>query len=394
MTEVARTPRALIAFSDTGGGHRSQSGAVAHALRARGVDVRMEDLFLDSRPGLAYRITRLYPFFVRHLPTIYGAAFHSTNRPTVYRPIVRLLGRRTRQRARALLASHQPDVVLSAHSLCTAAILDVRDGFGRPPLLSLTAELVTVHTSWVDQRADALMASSAEVVESLRRQGVSPERIRLTGLPVGPRFGRVAESPASIRLSLGLEPDRFTVLLAGGGEGFGALDRLAAAIDASDLKAQLVVVCGRDDALRARLEAGHYRRPVRVLGFVDSMPELLHACSVLVGKGGPTTIAEALTAGRPVLVTGVVPGQEEGNDRWIEAIGAGLYTPTHDRLIRALRRLERDPGYLAELSAAASEHSFADAADRVASWALELATQHVARLGGRSPGSSPPAVEA
>jgi 1,2-diacylglycerol 3-beta-galactosyltransferase len=379
VTEAARAPRALIAFSDTGGGHRSLSSAVAYALRARGVDVRMEDLFLDSRPGLAYRITRLYPFFVRHLPAIYGAVFHLTNHPAVYRPIVRLLGRRTRQRARALLASHQPDVVLSAHSLCASALLDARDGSGRPPLISLTAEFVTVHTSWVDERIDGFMAASPQALESLRRQGVSPERIRLTGMPVGHQFGRVTDSPASIRLTLGLEPDRFTVLLAGGGEGFGALDRLAAAIDASDLGAQLIVVCGRDDALRGRLEARRYRRPVRVLGFVDNMPELLHASTVLVGKGGPTTIAEALTAGRPVMVTSVVPGQEEGNDRWIEAAGAGVYTPTRDRLLRALDRLERDPEYLAQLSAAARDHSFADAAERVASFALELALKQAAQ---------------
>jgi 1,2-diacylglycerol 3-beta-galactosyltransferase len=352
-------------------------------MRARGVDVRIEDLFVDARPGLAYRITRLYPFFVRRLPAVYGAVFHLTNHPMVYLPIVRLLGKRPRQRARAVLVSHQPDVVLSAHSLCTAAILDVRDVVGRPPLLALTADFVTVHTSWVDQRIDGFMAASAETVDSLRRQGASPERIRRTGFPVGPRFGRVSESPESIRLSLGLEPDRFTVLLAGGGEGFGALDRLAAAIDASELEAQLVVVCGRDDALRVRLEARRYRRPVRVLGFVDNMPELLQACSVLVGKGGPTTIAEALTAGRPVLVTSLIPGQEAGNDRWIEGVGAGLYTPTHDRLLRALGRLERDPAYLAELSAAAREHSFADAADRVASWALELATKQAARPRGQ-----------
>ncbi|HSV93042.1 MAG TPA: glycosyltransferase [Desulfobacterales bacterium] len=383
MTEIARTPRALIAFSDTGGGHRSLSSAVADAMRARGVDVRMEDLFVNSRPGLAYRITRLYPFFVRRLPAIYGAAFHLTNHPTVYLPLIRLFGKRTRQRARAVLVAHQPDVVLSAHPLCTAPILDERDMVGRPPLLSLTAELVTVHASWVDPRIDAFMAASAETVESLRRQGASPERIRRTGLPVGQRFGRVTESPASIRLALGLDPDRFTVLLAGGGEGFGALDRLAAAIDASDLDAQLVVVCGRNDALRARLEARHYRRPVRILGFVDNMPELLHACSVLVGKGGPTTIAEALTAGRPVLLTSVVPGQEEGNDRWIEGVGAGLYTPTHERLLRALGRLERDPAFLAELSAAAREQSFADAAERVASWALELAMKQAALTPGR-----------
>lgn len=376
MTGVARPPRALIAFSDTGGGHRSISGAVAYALRARGVDVRMEDLFVDSRPGLAYRITRLYPFFVRRLPAVYGAVFHLTNHPMVYLPIVRVLGKRIRERARAVLASQQPDVVLSAHSLCTAAILDGHDDVGRPPLLVLTAEFVTVHASWVDKRTDGFIAASATVVESLRRRGVSPERIRRTGLPVGPRFGRVTESPASIRLSLGLEPDRFTVLVAGGGEGFGALGRLVAAIDASRLEAQLIVVCGRDDALRARLQARPYRRPVRVLGFVDNMPELLHACSVLVGKGGPTTLAEALTAGRPVLITSLVPGQEEGNDRWIEGVGAGLYTPTHDRLLHALGRLERDPAYLDELSAAAREHSFADAADRVASWALELALTH------------------
>lgn len=376
MTATSQAARVLIVFSDTGGGHRSLTSAVAEALRERGAAVRVEDLFVEPQPGLAYYLTRLYPFLLRRLPQLYGAVFHLTDRPRLYRAIAHRLGGRSRRRAERLYAEHQPDVVLSAHALCTAALLDARPPHARPPVLALTTELVTVHASWYDPRLDGFLAATAEVEAALRRLGAPAERIRRLGLPVGARFGRVEQAPTSLRRALGLEPERFTVLLVGGGEGVGRLDRLAAALDESDLQAQLIVVCGRNAALRERIAARRFRRPVAVLGFVDTMPELLHACHVLVSKGGPQTLAEALTAGRPVLVTGVVPGQEEGNERWVERSGVGLHVPTVERLLLALSRLERDPAYLGAMTAAARSHGFGGAAGAVADWALELADRH------------------
>src|SRR5207247_1511167 len=70
---------------------------------------------------------------------------------------------------------------------------------------------------------------------------------------------------------------------------------------------------GRTETRRRRLPRRHFATPPLVLGFVDYMPELMRACDVTVTKAGPRAIAEALATGLPLIITGVLPGQEPPN---------------------------------------------------------------------------------
>src|SRR5439155_25706309 len=145
-----------------------------------------------------------------------------------------------------------------------------------------------------------------------------------------------------VRRALGLDPERFTLLLVGGGEGAGRMAAQVRAVNRMSVDLQLIVVCGRNARLRARLLESPSQHPAAILGFVDTMPELVHAADVVVTKGGPTTIAEALVAGRPVVVTSVLPGQEEGNDRFVERHGVGFGVSTCSELVASVQRLGED----------------------------------------------------
>jgi 1,2-diacylglycerol 3-beta-galactosyltransferase len=49
------------------------------------------------------------------------------------------------------------------------------------------------------------------------------------------------------------------------------------------------------------------------------------ACDCVVTKAGPGTIAEALISGLPILLSGYIPGQEEGNIPSVVDNGVGEY---------------------------------------------------------------------
>jgi 1,2-diacylglycerol 3-beta-galactosyltransferase len=117
------------------------------------------------------------------------------------------------------------------------------------------------------------------------------------------------------------------VLLLGGGAGLGALEQIAQALAPvlSDRGGQLMVICGRNEALRARLARQRWPVPMHVAGYVDDMPVWMAAASVLVTKAGPGTIAEALACGLPMVLSGFVPGQETDNVRFVEENGVGVY---------------------------------------------------------------------
>src|SRR5258708_28704863 len=67
------------------------------------------------------------------------------------------------------------------------------------------------------------------------------------------------------------------------------------------------------------------------------MPALMQASDAIVTKAGPGTISEALISGLPIFLTGYVPGQEEGNVKFVTHQRVGFYTPRVRKLVKLVR---------------------------------------------------------
>lgn len=374
---MAASLRVLIAFNDAGGGHRRLSEAIQSALRRRrGAEaaVEMVDLFALDRSALAWRLSRCYAPVIRYAPWLYGWLYHLTNHPRIVEQVIGRSQRRLLAPVRELLRQRRPDVVVSTHPLCNRLLLDARESErATAPLLAVVSELVSVHASWVEPRIDAYAAATMAVRDAALVHGAAPQRVRITGLPVSERFGALALPPHAVRQAMGLEPDRFTLLIVGGAEGAGRLLPALRLIERLRLPVQVIAVCGRNARLRAAAARFRPSFPLRVFGYVDTMPELMHAADAVLTKGGPQTIAEALAAGRPVLVSHVLRGQEEGNERFVEEHRVGAYVPTAGRLAAALQRLVADPEHYACLQRNACRLARPGAADAVAAWVVALA---------------------
>jgi len=64
----------------------------------------------------------------------------------------------------------------------------------------------------------------------------------------------------------------------------------------------------------------------------------MQAADAIVTKAGPGTIPEALISGLPIFLTGYVPGQEEGNVKFVTGQGVGYYAPRIGKLVKLVRK--------------------------------------------------------
>jgi 1,2-diacylglycerol 3-beta-galactosyltransferase len=90
-----------------------------------------------------------------------------------------------------------------------------------------------------------------------------------------------------------------------------------------------------------------WRLPVHVYGFVDhsrEMSRLMSAADLLVTKAGPGSLHEAFVAGLPLVLSGAIPGQEEGNVRLVVDGGAGVWAPEADYAASLVARWTADDG--------------------------------------------------
>ncbi|HEY8321738.1 MAG TPA: glycosyltransferase [Candidatus Baltobacteraceae bacterium] len=358
MTAEARpAKRVLFLISDTGGGHRSAANAIAAALdELRGPFV-YEYRIDDVATGFTYPLDQLgnaYATALKYAPAIYGALYHATNGRRRYTILVRLSDPLYRKSLAALYRSYRPDVIVSVHPLLNAPALRARDDAGMRdvPFVTVVTDLGEVHESWLTGDADAIVVPAREVHDRALARDVLPERLRLIGHPIHPKFEDVEGTKAEMRERLGLPADATIVLLMAGGEGGGKLFDTAVALAKAALPIRLVVVCGRNEAMRARLAetAATLPTPLTAMGFTDRVPELFRAADLLVTKAGPGAIAEAGAARLPIVIYDYVPGQELGNVAFVRAndLGAIALKGPGD-VVAAVRGLLADPDRLATI---------------------------------------------
>jgi len=326
--------RVLILMSDTGGGHRASAQALAAGFAERygdRFDVQMVDLWTDYTPWPINQVPKSYRALVTDYLWLWKIAWRTGEQNVVTKPGLRLVGRLVRRAIRRAFDEYQPDVVISVHPLMQHAPLRLlrHKLHSSIPFVTVVTDLVSVASVWYHPEVDRCFVASEEAVRRARRAGLRDNQICLVGLPIRPTFAQPVEGKESLRLSLGLENGQMTALLVGGGEGMGPMGEIArsaaARLAADGRSAQLVVICGRNESLRRELSAHPWPLPVRVEGFAQNMPEWMGASDCVVTKAGPGTIAEALVCGLPILLTGFIPGQEEGNVPFVTENGVGAY---------------------------------------------------------------------
>ncbi len=317
-------------MSDTGGGHRASANALVEALRAlHGDAVRCQVVDLLTGYGtwpLSHAPDYYQPLVDRRL-WLWRALWSACERDWLWRGVAQVAQVWQAGGLQRFANDFPADLYVSVHPLLNHVprrALSRRYPHAR--FATVVTDLASAARLWYDPGVDLLSASCPAVQRAALAAGVPAERVRLFGLPIRLQFGQPRLAPAQARHTLGLE-QRPTVLLLGGGAGMGALEQIAYALTPvlSSCGGQLAVICGRNEALRARLAEEHWPMPTRITGYVDDMPIWMAAASVLVTKAGPGTIAEALACGLPMVLSSFVPGQELDNVRCVEENGVGVY---------------------------------------------------------------------
>lgn len=229
-----------------------------------------------------------------------------------------------------------------------------------PPFVTVVTDLGDAHPTWFDPRADMVYVPSQPLCELAYGEGVRQDRIRLLGLPTRPAFWQAPPDRQLLRAKLGMAQHIPTVLLVGGGDGVGGLAAIATAIaeriaqDAGGAAGQLVVICGKNKGLLAKMRSRSWPVPVILKGFVNNMSDWMAACDIICSKAGPGTIAEAWIRGLPIILTGFLPGQEEGNVTLVLESGSGEFHLAPDDIAHCAAKWVIDPEERASVAERAS----------------------------------------
>ena len=380
-------PRPLILFATiaAGGSHVSSAQAMVQAVEAHypGVyELELSDLMKDM--GF-HRFDALHKRSWRRALenpwTVTWGKRLIDNVPRLSVATNRLLLRRFARDAATTLRERPPKLIVVNHGWLTTALTLSQRRFGLDvPVLTFQTSTLDATALWAEPHAERFVLGSPIAKEMLVRLGVSPDKIDVVGYPVKQAFLH-APSKGCARERLGLK-DLFTCFISIGGEGVGGQPlQLVRAIKSLAFPIQIVVIAGRNAALKGELDALAARDPLlRAEGFVDNMADFVAASDVVIGKTGPATVFESLAVGRPILAPERVGGAEDNLITFLEAKALGHYVPTMELLKGTLRNYYAHPEQLEEVKRRSRAFDFPDMTRRIAHYIVHYAETGRANL--------------
>jgi processive 1,2-diacylglycerol beta-glucosyltransferase len=358
--------RVLILTAGFGEGHNAAARNLRDALVAAdpAAQVETRDVLAEAY-GSLNRISVIgYLFVINRLPRLWDFVFRWLDRTAGVQHHIGLLSIAA-HRLEALLEQAKPDTVVSTYP-GYSHLLDY--AYERLPqrsfrLVTIVTDSLTINRVWHTAHSDWYVVANEETAEVMRRQGVPPEKLRVAGFPVPRFFGesREPKSPPAPGAKW-----RVLFMVNSGNRAAVEAVRHLLKLDGIDL----TVTVGRNDALGRRI--GSLGGGVRVLGWTKELPRLMAESHVVVSKAGGATVQECLAAATPMIVSQVVPGQEEGNARLIAQAEAGVIADTPEGIARAVREAFADGGVLwQKWYAGAQRLSRPHAASEIAAWILD-----------------------
>ena len=347
----------LITFHDAGGGHRNAAVALQAMAKAQNRDwdvelVQFQELTdrLDVlRKVTGIRIQEQYNTLLRNGWTLGSKQLLRVLQWTIqifHGPLVKLL--------EGFWKEHPADLLLSVIPHFNREIAESWEKVypGRPFVTVITDLADFPPRFWIEPvKNQIVIAGTEKAVEQARAFGKDDAHVfGVSGMVLRPEF--YAESSvdaAAVKRELGLREDFPTAMVLFGGFGSKVMYEITEKLDAARLPVQLILLCGKNEKLAARLKAKKWNIGTAVLGFTKEVHKLMRAADFMIGKPGPGSIAEAMQRGLPVLVecnSWTLP-QERFNTEWVKEKKVGVVLKSFEDVVGGVQQM-LEPAKLAE----------------------------------------------
>ena len=334
----------LIFYASYGGGHFNAANSLYKYIQDTytndNIEIEMIDVVKYVNKAIEKVTSTTYRLVSKNMPWVWGRVYedsqkklftHLTSRSNVILALKLL----------KLLKEKKPDIVISTHpfgsQMCSYLKKKNKVDF---KLATILTDFES-HDQWLigHEYGDYFFVSHNKMKERLISKGISEEKILVTGIPVSNRFLQSYDK-TKILSEYGFTPDKKTLLFFGKGSDGLLKSHLTETFESfvsNCSSLQIIAVTGNnneDTKLKFEEVVNNYNAHdrVKVLGFSNQIPELMHISDMVVTKPGGLTVAESLVSQLPLILINPFPGQEEENARILELTGSAIWIRKSDNI--------------------------------------------------------------
>ena len=326
----------LILTGKFGMGHLSAARALQEQLSLDGHRAEVVDLFEYALPE---RAGAMYWWFI--VLVTYGGVVYNLYHDLTANDSGDGRGDDLLDGLDRLLDEYGPDVVVSTHPICSAAMARYKlEGPSGIPLVTCVTD-VTCHSEWLHPGTDCYMVAEESVRQGFIAKGADPDTVVVSGIPVSGRF-QPARKDHSQRREL---------LIMGGGLGLmPRRDSFYQALNALP-GVHTTILTGRNDKLFQRLN-GKYEN-IEAVPFTTQVDKYMARAHLMLSKPGGITCFEAIAARLPILAWQPFLKQEQENANFLVRRGmARIAAKEESACLAAIRETIGDARMLDSMEAA------------------------------------------
>jgi len=334
-------------YFDAGGGHRAAADALRQVMerQQRPFEIRMVNLqeLLDGldvfRKVTGLRLEDCYNLMLKK-----GWTLGSAQLTAGLHLVIRLFHGQQVRMLTAFWRQSRPDMVVSLVPNFNLALFEsLRVALPGVPMATILTDIADYPPHfWMEPQAQHWICGSDKAVEQALAMGHSEEMVhRVSGMILNPRFYDIQPlcevERAEAREALGFDPQQPVGLVLFGGQGATVMRQIAERLP----DRQLILICGHNQKLRARLEGLRHPAAMFVEDFTKEVPRYMQLADYFIGKPGPGSLSEAAEMKLPVIVernAWTLP-QERYNAEWVREQGIGIVLPDFRGIGRAVEEL-------------------------------------------------------
>ena len=351
------------------GGHVYPAIAIAEKIQEKYPD--SEILFIGTERGMEHKIVPQNGYEIRFI-TISG--FDRKHMLKNAKTAVNLV--KGTLQSRAILKEFRPDVVIGTGGYVCAPVVRTAAKMGILTFIHEQNAYPGMTNKLLEKYADRVFLAFPEAAKYFKKK----EKLIITGNPVRKAFREANKETA--RTLLSIPQDAFVVLAFGGSLGAGRINKAALPLleFAAGQKGLCMVLATGSYYYRKMTEKAQEKHldhadNIRILEYIDDMPNYLAAADLVISRAGALTVSEIAAGGKPAILIpspNVTGNHQFYNAKSIADKGAAVLIEepdlTDESLISSVLSLMNDREKLGAMAKASKAAAAKDALGEIVSY--------------------------
>lgn len=326
----------LLFYASYGSGHLSAATAIEQYIRENYPDAKT--LKIDCVEYINKSINKIstsaYKSIILKTPVLWGQVYKLLKNDTIL-DITQFSNRFMAKKIFTLFEDFEPDLVISCHPLGGQITSFLKSHKKTNCKLATVMTDFASHKQWLIGKdyTDYFFVSNIEMKTSLISEGIYPNKIYVSGIPISPNFYK-NYNKENIYKSLNIEKNKKNIIFFGGGSlGLSSSSNIQAILtsllQATDESYQIIIISGKNQKLyndfQKTINNTYHKSQIKLIDFTTELPELLPITSFVITKPGGLTITECISTNVPIILINPIPGQEKENAQYIADNKMGIW---------------------------------------------------------------------